>query len=186
MGLVSIMLGKGLQGSLLGVPAIAIGCLLTGNQSAVAATVSVACDVRAEIPTLTVTVSDGDRSESLTMLSFLPEYFPVQDAAQTCQSTAVEVQQLMESDRASYLASDNIDRLPTVCMVPRRGMSCNSSVARTLFSVDRVVSPDKVLYDMLGEDFKESERPDTRTVSRIYKDVSQGSLLSAFTNLFFR
>ncbi|MEO0947984.1 MAG: COP23 domain-containing protein [Cyanobacteria bacterium J06641_5] len=179
------MLGKGLQCSLLGVPAIAIGCVLTGNQPAVAAAVTVACDVRAEVPVLTVTVSEGERSESLTMLSFLTEYFTAQEAAQTCQATAVEVQQLMEGERASYLASDNVDRLPTVCMVPRRGMSCNSSVARTLFSVDRVVAPSEVLYDMLGEDFKESE-PDTRTVSRIYKDVSQGSLLSAFSNLFFR
>ena len=180
------MLNKNLQGFFLGIPAIGISYILAGNQPGVAAAVTVACDVRAEIPALVVTASEGERSESLTMLNFLAEYFTAQEAAQTCKSTAIEMQQLLDSDRPAYLASGNVDRLPTVCMVPRRGMSCNSSVARTLFSLERVVAPDRALYDMLGEDFKQSERPDTRTVSRIYKDVSQVSLLSTFSNLFFR
>jgi hypothetical protein len=71
----------------------------------------------------------------------------------------------------NYLASDTIKGKPVVCAVERRGLSCDSYNSDVLFSLNQPISPGELLYNMLGEDFKGSKAPSSRTVSRIYTDL---------------
>ena len=152
-------------------PAIAGSVVIGLAQPSAASTVNVSCLTTSEAPQVVADAARQDRSKQVIMLTFLPEYFSEQIAVQQCQTTAVTLQQLYEDGGAEYLASDTLNGLPTVCSVERRGMGCNSYGAQVLFTLNNTVDPSQALYDMLGSNFKQSERPDPRTVSRIYTRI---------------
>lgn len=153
-------------------PAIAAGALGGLAQPSSASTVNVSCLTTSAAPQVVASATQQDNTEQVTMLTFISEYFSEQDALQHCQSTATSLQQLYNDGGAEYLASDTLDGLPTVCSVERRGMACDSYGAQVLFTLNEAVDPSQALYDMLGSNFKQAERPDPRTVSRIYTKIN--------------
>jgi hypothetical protein len=150
---------------------LVLGAATVVAQPSTAATANISCQTSANPPAVVATVSEQGRSQAIEMINFLPEYFSPEAAAQNCQTAASTLKALYDRDRANYLASDTIAGKPTVCAVERRGMGCDSDGARVLFSFDRAVDPSQALYDMLGSQFKGADRPDSRTVSRIYTDI---------------
>jgi hypothetical protein len=134
-------------------------------------TANITCNSDAIAPTVVATVTEQNRSQKVEFLTFPKKYFSSKSAIEQCQSAAKTLQTLYSSDRMNYLASDLLNGKPTVCAVERRGLGCDSANAQVLFAFDRTVDPSQALYDMLGDNFKQSERPDTRTVSRIYTDL---------------
>lgn len=153
----------------LGLLVLGIGATLA--QPSTAATASISCQTNTSTPAIVATASESGRSQETKLLSFLPKYFSPEAAVQNCQTAATTLQALYDRDRANYLASDTIDGKPTVCAVERRGLSCDSQGARLLFTLAPTVDPSQALYDMLGSQFKGTQRPDSRTVSRIYTDI---------------
>lgn len=151
--------------------------LFWGGLSAVAQplkatpSLNITCDVRAGTPEVITTFIDRDRSSHTTMLSFLPEYFSPQAAIDNCRSTAETLQRVYDGREMNYLASDTLDEKPTICVVERRGLGCDSYNSEILFTLKDAVNPTEVLYNMLGNDFKQSKLPDLRTISRIYTDL---------------
>lgn len=141
--------------------------------------VTVACNNNNAVPTVTATLAASDRSvdepyqtsQTTEILTFLPEYFAPEIASAECQKTAKLLQGYYSQNQMNYLASDTIDGKPVVCAVVRRGVSCDSYQSETLFSLNHTVNPTQLLYDMLGDDFKDSQVPASRTVSRIYTDL---------------
>lgn len=152
-------------------PALAIGATISFAQSGTAATTNIACNLNTSTPVVTVAVSDREQSQEVIMLSFVSQYFSPQVAQENCQTTATTLQALFENGKMNYLASDTVGGQPTVCAVQRRGVGCNSNSATVLFALDRDIDPTQALYDMLGDRFKQSKRPDSRTISRIYTDI---------------
>lgn len=146
------------SGSILATPAAA-------NQ------VSVSCQIQADIPTVMATLSNQNASQVTSILSFLPEYFESEQANKLCQGTAAKLDTFYSQNKMNYLASDIVAGNPVICAVERRGLSCDSYSSDILFSVKRSVSPTELLYNMLGENFKGSHLPSSRTVSRIYTDL---------------
>lgn len=142
-------------------------------------TVEVTCDVNNSVPTISATLltqkdSPTERykgSQTISILSFLPEYFSPESALTNCQKTASSLDGYYSRGEMNYLASDTIDGKPVVCAVERRGVSCDSYSSEILFSLEQPVNPTKLLYDMLGSNFKGSQLPSSRTVSRIYTDL---------------
>ncbi len=154
------------------IPSIALATIISFPQSGQASnTVKVTCDRQTSTPTVIATFSNQERSEVTPILSFLPEYFSAEEAAADCQNTASKLDAFYHQDQMNYLASDTVNQQPVVCAVERRGLSCDSYNSEILFSLAKPVSPTKLLYDMLGEDFKGSQLPSSRTVSRIYTDL---------------
>lgn len=167
------------------VAAIAISLVLGAigsidNQVDATSAVQVSCDANsASIPTVTATLSksqnSASESESVSqktdILVFLPKYFAPAEAAFSCQKTASSLQEYYSKGEMNYLASDTIDGKPVVCAVERRGISCGGYNSEVLFSLKQTVDPNQLLYDMLGENFKDSQMPSSRTVSRIYTDL---------------
>lgn len=150
---------------------LALGATISLPEPGAASTTNVVCNTNASTPAVIVTVSEEDRSEEVTMLNFVSPYFSAQAALEHCQATATTLQALYDRGEMNYLASDTVNGQPTVCAVERRGIGCNSDRAKVLFSLDRHIDPTQALYDMLGSQFKQSQRPDSRTVSRIYTDI---------------
>lgn len=133
----------------------------------------VTCNTDAEIPRVVATIFQGERSRDITMLNFVAEYFSPEVALENCETTASTFQSVYQADNMNYLASDTLDRMPVVCLVERRGVGCDSYNSQLLFTLDRQVNPNQVLFDMLGDDFKQGQQPPTkRTVSRIYTDIT--------------
>jgi len=133
--------------------------------------VNVTCDQQAAIPKVIATLSNQKTSQITTILSFLPEYFSAQEASIECQSTAEKLNTFYNQGKMNYLASDFIDEKPVVCAVERRGLGCDSYNSGILFSLSKPVSPTELLFNMLGDNFKGSKLPASRTVSRIYTDL---------------
>jgi len=133
--------------------------------------VSVSCEQKADIPTVTATLSNNSASQITSILSFLPKYFESERAIEACQNTAQKLNAFYSQNSMNYLASDTVAGKPVVCAVERRGLSCDSYNSDILFSLDRPVSPTELLYNMLGDNFKGSQSPSSRTVSRIYTDL---------------
>ena len=158
--------------TILGVPAIAAGTLASSALPSSASTVNISCQAKSVSPAIVANSADQGRTNELTMLTFLPEYFSGQEAVQQCQAAATTLQTLYEKGGAEYLASDTLNGRPTVCSVERRGMTCDSFGAQILFTLNDTVDPSQALYDMLGNNFKQAERPDPRTVSRIYTNIN--------------
>lgn len=139
-----------------------------GNASSV---VKVTCEQEASVPTVIATLSNQDVSQVTSILSFLPEYFPVTEGLKHCQGTAEKLNTFYSQKRMNYLASDTIKGKPVVCAVERRGLGCDSYNSAILFTSNQQTSPTELLYNMLGNDFKGSKVPSSRTVSRIYTDL---------------
>lgn len=154
---------------LLGLMVLGIGATLA--QSSNAATANISCQTDGKIPAIVAVATESGRSQEVNLLSFLPQYFPGESAVQNCQAVATTLQTLYDRQAANYLASDTINGNPTICAVERRGMSCDSQGAKLLVTLAPTVDPSQALYDMLGEGFKGTQRPDSRTVSRIYTDI---------------
>ncbi|MEL6930048.1 MAG: COP23 domain-containing protein [Cyanobacteria bacterium J06600_6] len=133
--------------------------------------VSVSCEQQASVPTVTATLSNHSVSQMTSVLSFLPQYFDSEKAVKLCQSTAKKLHTFYGENRMNYLASDTLNGQPVVCAVERRGLSCDSYNSDILFSLERSISPTELLYNMLGDNFKGSQPPSSRTVSRIYTDL---------------
>ncbi|MCC0175996.1 hypothetical protein I4641_03245 [Waterburya agarophytonicola K14] len=159
---------------------VAFGVLGTyGHRVNATNTIQVSCDTSTSIPTIAATLSNSDKSsgdvdrafQTTHILSFLPEYFSTEEASFNCQKTAASLQSYYSKGVMNYLASDTIDGKPVVCAVERRGVSCDGYSSEILFSLDRAVNPNQLLYDMLGEDFKSSQSPSYRTLSRTYTDL---------------
>lgn len=133
--------------------------------------VKVSCERQNAVPTVTVTLSNRGTSQVAPILSFLPEYFDADEAIANCQNTARKLHVFYNSEQMNYLASDTVEGKPAICTVERRGLGCDSYGSEILFSTAKSVSPTELLYNMLGKNFKGSEIPSSRTVSRIYTDL---------------
>jgi hypothetical protein len=153
----------------LGLLVLGIGTAMFAQPS-LAAPATVSCQTD-DIPAVVAVASESGRSQKVNLLSFLPQYFSPESAVQNCQTAAATLQALYNRGQVNYLASDTIDGKSTVCAVERRGMSCDSQKAQLLFTLAPNVDPSQALYDMLGSQFKGTQRPDSRTVSRIYTDI---------------
>lgn len=144
-----------------------------------ASQIQVACENRDSIPTITATLSNPERpdgaremgSRQTEILFFLPEYFSSEEAFNNCEKTAVSLQSYYDRGVMNYLASDTLDGKPVICAVERRGVRCDGYSSEVLFSLNKTVNPSQLLYDMLGGNFKDSQLPASRTVSRIYTDL---------------
>ena len=152
---------------------------LFGSRASATNNVEVICDTSLSTPTVIATLSNPanslDRTEKISqkteILSFLPEYFSPKEASANCQKTAESLQGYYAKGEMNYLASDTINGKPVVCAVERRGISCDGYRSEILFALDRTINPSQLLYDMLGGNFKDSQIPSSRTVSRIYTDL---------------
>lgn len=156
------------------VPAIALaalGSLSSPSQASNTNTVNVTCDLQNSVPTVIATFSNQESMQITPILSFVPEYFAPEEAKLNCQSTAEKLHGFYSQDKMNYLASDTLGEKPVVCAVARRGVNCSGYNSEILFSLAQAVSPTELLYNMLGNDFKGSQPPSSRTVSRIYTDL---------------
>lgn len=147
---------------------LAIGAFPPAIQAA--SQVNVTCEQNS-IPTVIATLSERDKSQVAPILSFLPEYFSTDEAVAICQDTARKLHVFYNQGQMNYLASDTLEGKPVVCAVERRGLGCDSYGSEILFSIAKSVSPTDLLYNMLDKNFKGSEIPSSRTVSRIYTDL---------------
>jgi hypothetical protein len=153
-------------------PAMFLGTTVIFAQPTQAVTnINITCDTEDVTPSVLGVVSNEYRSQNTEILNFIPEYFSAEAALEQCQSTANTLKRLYSIDRMNYLSSDTTGGKPTVCVVERRGVGCDSYNSEVLFSLDKSVDPSQVLYDMLGEGFKQSQLPATRTVGRIYTNI---------------
>ena len=157
--------------AILAIPAVVFVAIVGLAQKSKATPPTITCNTKTDTPNVVASFTTGDKSMESVMLRFLPEYFSSQTAVKNCQTTADTLQILYGADEMKYLASDTLKEYPVVCAVARRGIGCDNYNAQLLFVVERQVNPSQVLYDMLGEDFKESELPVPRTVSRIYTNL---------------
>ena len=164
--------------AMVAIPMLTSGTIATSSDRAVATNlVEVTCNTQTSVPTVTATLSNQSSIESeqnfqsTTILSFLPQYFSSESALTNCQKTAASLQDYYNRDKMNYLASDTIDGKPVVCAVERRGIKCDGYSSEILFSLEHSVNPTTLLYDILGKDFKGSQVPSSRTVSRIYTDL---------------
>lgn len=166
--------------TVLAIPTIAVGVVASFSGAAKAAnTVKVSCDTKNSVPRIIATLFNKEqsssgrvrRSQTIPILSFLPEYFSSKEASLNCHTAASSLHKYYSEGEMNYLASDTINGKPVVCAVQRRGLSCDGYSSEILFSLNKSVSPTKLLYDMLGKNFKGSQVPSSRTVSRIYTDL---------------
>ena len=134
-------------------------------------TVQVTCDIQDSIPTVVATFSNQESIQITPILAFLPQYFDSETASLNCQNTAQKLHGFYNQGEMKYLASDTIEEKPVVCAVARRGVNCDGYNSEILFSLAQPVNPTELLYNMLGNDFKGSQPPSSRTVSRIYTDL---------------
>ena len=133
--------------------------------------VKVSCDRQDSVPTVVATLSNRGTSQATPILSFLPQYFSPEEASSDCAATANKLDAFYRQERMNYLASDTVGEKPVVCAVERRGLGCDSYNSEILFSLAKPVSPTELLYNMLGDDFKSSQAPSSRTIGRIYTDL---------------
>ena len=166
------MIKTNLSTVLASVPIVILASMARSTKEAQATnTVKVSCDRQGSVPTVIATLSSRGTSQVVSILSFLPQYFSSKTAVSTCQNTADKLHTFYNQERMNYLASDTIDRQPVVCAVERRGVSCDSYSSEVLFSIAKPVNPSELLYNMLGENFKGSQIPPSRTLSRIYTEL---------------
>ncbi|NMG09689.1 COP23 domain-containing protein [Brasilonema sp. UFV-L1] len=156
-------------------PMLTLGFVASLTQASAANTVNITCNTNASIPTVIASPPEQGTGKNVTILSFIPEYFSPKDAVQNCQNTAKILQSLYKTDSASYLTNDKVNSKPVVCVVERRGLSCDREKTQILFSLGSTVNSSQALYQMLGSDFKQAQPPDARTVSRIYSDIKPKS-----------
>jgi len=150
------------------VPILALGAVAAFSAPSQASDLQVSCQENASTPTVIVTLSKEGTAKNYPMLNFLPEYFSSADAVQNCQNTAKSLQAIYDAGGSMYLTSDKLNEQSVVCAVERRGIGCNHYSAQVLFSFQPQNHPSQALYEMLGSDFKQAQRPDARTLSRTY------------------
>jgi hypothetical protein len=137
----------------------------------VTSTMSVTCKANNSVPAVIASFADQENARDLTILSFPSHYFSSQEALQNCENAAKTLQKLYQAGRANYLTNDKLNTQPVVCAVERRGIGCSHYSAQVLFTLNEKVNASQALYEMLGSDFKQTNPPDSRTVSRIYSDI---------------
>ena len=147
-----------------------LGCF--SSRIIAAEKLKVTCEAQNSVPKVIVTLFNRESTQSTPILSFLPEYFSSDVALTNCQSTAEKLHTFYSQGQMNYLASDTVGQKPVICAVARRGMSCEAYNSEILFSSVQAVNPTEFLYNMLGSDFKGSNIPSSRTVSRIYTDLT--------------
>lgn len=133
--------------------------------------IEIGCDRQGSIPTVVITFFKQDSSQTEPILSFMPQYFSSKEAEDKCRSTAEKLNTIYSQDRMKYLASDTLQQKPVVCAVERRGLKCDNYSSEILFLLNKPIDPTQLLYDMLGDNFKGSQPPSSRTVDRIYTDL---------------
>ncbi len=153
-------------------PAMFLGTTaILAQPSQAVTTIDITCDTKSPTPKVLGVVSNEYRSQNTEILNFIPKYFSPEVAQQKCQAAANSLQKLYSADKMNYLSSDTTEGKPTVCVVERRGVACDSYSSQILFSLNKSIDPSQVLYDMLGEGFKQSQLPTNRTVGRIYTNI---------------
>jgi hypothetical protein len=152
-------------------PLLALGALGVFAQSSTANPINFSCNIQSDIPVVTATFLAENSTKDLTFLNFLPEYFSASEALENCQNTARSLQSLYEGGNANYLTADELNGQPAVCTVQRRGTGCDHYSAELLFTLHQGNNPAQVLYNMLGNDFKQSDPLNSRTLGRIYSDI---------------
>ncbi len=133
--------------------------------------IDLSCNLQGSIPTIAITFSKQSSSQTSPILSFLPQYFSSEEAEDRCQSTAKKLNAIYSNGKMKYLASDTIAQKPVICAVERRGMRCSNYSSEILFSSNKAIDPTELLYNMLGDNFKGSDPPSSRSVDRIYTDL---------------
>lgn len=153
------------------VPILALGVVAAFSAPSKASNVQVSCRDNASTPTVIVTLNKEGTSKNYSILNFLPKYFSNAEAVQNCQNAAKTLQTIYDSGSSMYLTSDKLNEQSVVCAVERRGIGCNHHSAQILFSFQPTNNPSQVLYEILGNDFKQARRSDMRTVSRTYAET---------------
>ncbi|WP_019506854.1 COP23 domain-containing protein [Pleurocapsa sp. PCC 7319] len=159
---------------LITISAFPLLAIATSTQPSNASTFDVTCKANKGTPTIVASLIEKGSTQEDTILQFLPEYFSPNEAISKCQTTANKLQELYKTDNISYLSSDTIDGgQSVVCAVTRRGSKCDSYSSEILFTLAQGTDPTLALYDMLDNSIKQSNpRPDSRTVSRMYTDIT--------------
>ncbi|MBD2355345.1 hypothetical protein H6G41_12065 [Tolypothrix sp. FACHB-123] len=152
-------------------PILAMGAIAAMSAPSKANDFQVSCKVNASTPTVILTLVQAGTTKDYTILNFLPQYFSPTDAWQKCENTAKTLQNLYETGSSKYLTTDKLNNQPVVCAVERRGIGCDHYSAEILFSFKSSENPSQALYEMLGRDFKQAQRPDVRTISRTYTET---------------
>ncbi|MBD2201054.1 hypothetical protein H6G33_00355 [Calothrix sp. FACHB-1219] len=152
-------------------PILALGAVTGISAPSKASNVQVTCKANTNTPTVTLTLVHGGTAKDYTILNFLPQYFSASDALQQCQNAAETLQNIYNTGSSKYLTTDKLNNQPVVCAVERRGVGCDHYSAQTLFSLKPSENPSQALYEMLGKDFKQAQRPDSRTISRTYTET---------------
>lgn len=153
-------------------PVLVGSAIAASIQPATAAPANIACKTDSSTPKAIATISEQGKTKEVAILSFPEQYFSSQAALANCQKTATTLQALYsKKGGAQYLTAEKLDRQTVVCAVERRGMGCDRDSAKVLFAIEKEANPSQVLYDMLGDDFKQAQPPSSRTVSRIYSDI---------------
>lgn len=133
--------------------------------------IDLSCNLQGSIPTIAITFSKQNSSQTTPILSFLPQYFSSEEVEARCQSTAKKLNDIYNDGKMKYLASDTIGQKSVICAVERRGMRCDNYSSEILLATNKAIDPTELLYNMLGENFKGSHPPASRSVDRIYTDL---------------
>ncbi|BAY92793.1 MULTISPECIES: COP23 domain-containing protein [unclassified Tolypothrix] len=154
------------------VPLWALGAVAAFSvPSTATSTVEVSCRNDGSTPTVVVTLLQENTTKEHTLFKFLPQYFSDEDALKTCQNAATNLQAVYDKGTSQYLTTDKLNGQSTVCAVARRGVGCDHYSAQLLFTFQPTDNPSQALYAILGNDFKQVQAPDVRTISRIYTDT---------------
>lgn len=152
-------------------PILTLGAVAALSMPTRASNVQVTCKTNASTPMVVVTLIKDGIAKNYPILNFLPQYFSAVDAVQNCQNAAKNLQVAYDTDTYKYLTTDKLDDRFVVCAIERRGIGCNHYSAQVLFSFNPTDNPSQALYQMLGNDFKQAQPPQVRTISRTYTDT---------------
>ncbi len=152
-------------------PILTLGAIVAVSVPSRANSVQITCKTNDSTPKVILSLAKNGTPKDYMMLNFLPKYFSAVNAVQNCQNTAKSLQAVYDTGSPKYLTADRLNDQPVVCAVERRGIGCNHYSAQVLFFLKPVDNPSQALYEMLGSDFKQAQRSDTRTLSRTYTDT---------------
>jgi hypothetical protein len=152
-------------------PIVVGSTIATSIQPSSATPAKIACKTNNNTPSAIATFSEQGKTKEIAILSFPEQYFSSQAALENCQKTATTLQALYSKGDAKYLTAEKLNEQTVICAVERRGMGCDRDSATVLFAIEGEANPSQALYDMLGNDFKQAQPPNPRTVSRIYSDI---------------
>jgi hypothetical protein len=157
--------------------ALASSALLSQPASA-SQTIAYSCDISSGTPAIVGTVTDENgRSDSIEILSFLPEYFSSTEVVQVCQQTANTLQSYYQNNNLGFLTYGLVEDRPSICMT-ELGDACNSS--NILFNINENFDLDEAFENMLSSPFKEGEQ--FRGVLPAYTNIQPRSLLDILLN----